>query len=141
MRRVRYERLLEKKSPTLDVDVLTNAVEAGVINVQGLAESDTQSRWLDENGQITSEIIHHEKKDAHGGRSHAQGNDFHNYREKNSEPHFSCEIKQLQRFNYFPFCEYIQKNERKRGGKLKKEIQFFNFYLDACLLIFGLFYS
>lgn len=78
----------------LSIPVLTDAVAASVKDIQRFPEANGHSGGLDENRQVSADVIHDEQKNADGGRSQIQRNDLHHDGEHYSEPHFGCEQNQ-----------------------------------------------
>lgn len=66
------------------------AVESGVEEHDGATVADGLGQGVDQDGQVATDVVHHEQEHADGGRADLQRDDFHQHGEHDSEPHFGC---------------------------------------------------
>lgn len=69
-----------------------DAIKSGIENHDGFSITDGLGNGVDQNWQISSDVVHNEEEDADGCGTHGQGHDLHQYREHNAEPHLGKEI-------------------------------------------------
>lgn len=74
---------------------LTQQIEASVEDGNGSTVSNVFGQRIDQNGQITANIVHDKEEDADCGRTHLHGYNFHQHSEHDAEPHLSWKSKEI----------------------------------------------